>query len=231
MPAFARCAAMREPMVPAPRTAARRMRSEGVTTESEPAGPGAEVTGGEVVLMRALPWGWGSRTFRHAETIAGYGIARHTVKDEGGFLPNESFPAKERPPEARSGLSYLLLQSGARPHLKVPRPEGASDCARSVRAPFLTDWPAPDGLRAIETRCAVGLDALTLGELDESGDEALANGGKRKLLDDAHQTPEPRAGYGEHLERDLGMFETIAVKIALRDEGDLRFLDGDSGGG
>ena len=51
MPALARWAAMREPMVPAPKTAARRTRSGKASAEKD----GAEGVANDVVLMRALP--------------------------------------------------------------------------------------------------------------------------------------------------------------------------------
>jgi hypothetical protein len=55
-------------MVPAPSTAARRMRNGAAT--------------GEVVLMGALLHRMEFRTIRHAESIEGYGTACRAVKGE-----------------------------------------------------------------------------------------------------------------------------------------------------
>src|ERR1035437_1892697 len=60
---------MREPMVPAPSTAARRTRDGKATTD------------GEVVLMGALLRGMDLGAIHHAETIEGYGTVRQAVKD------------------------------------------------------------------------------------------------------------------------------------------------------
>jgi hypothetical protein len=62
-------------MVPAPNTAARRMRKGKATA-------GSEAATGEWVLMRTLLRGMNLGAIHHAETIAGYGTARHAVKDE-----------------------------------------------------------------------------------------------------------------------------------------------------
>jgi hypothetical protein len=57
-------------MVPAPSTAARRIKSGNATAD------------GEVVLMRALLRGMDLGAIHHAETIEEYGTARQAVKDE-----------------------------------------------------------------------------------------------------------------------------------------------------
>src|SRR5579864_4994530 len=74
IPALARCAAMREPMVPAPSTAARRTRKGCVEVS------GDETRVGAVTLMENSS-GAAHSQFLPREVSRGYGTARSGVKE------------------------------------------------------------------------------------------------------------------------------------------------------
>src|SRR5450631_4702574 len=75
------------------------------------------------------------------------------------------------------------------------------------------------------------LPSVALSEFNQGGNQALADGGERELLDDSHEAAQAGTYHDEHFERYLGMIHAIRLEIAPRDKSDLGVFDGDGRGG
>ena len=73
--------------------------------------------------------------------------------------------------------------------------------------------------------------ALVLGKFEQCRNESLADCRERQLLDDTHESPQPRSYDLKHLERDFWMLHAVRLKIAARNERNFCILDRRSGRG